>query len=83
MAQIDIGKLTFNHLGDYASGTAYVKNDVVYYNGSAYIAKQSTTGNVPSRTTYWNLFFLKGTDKFGITTQGDVLYHADSSLARL
>ena len=56
MAQIDIGKLTFNHLGDYASGTAYVKNDVVYYNGSAYIAKQSTTNNVPTNGTYWSNF---------------------------
>ena len=43
MAQIDIGKLTFTHKGDYAGGTAYVANDVVYYNGSAYIAKTSTT----------------------------------------
>ena len=32
---IDIGKLTFTHKGDYAGGTAYVANDVVYYNGSA------------------------------------------------
>jgi len=56
MATIDIGKLTFTHKGDYASGTAYVLNDVVYYNGSAYIAKQSTTGNVPTNTTYWSTF---------------------------
>ena len=49
MAQIDIGKLTFNHLGDYASGTAYVKNDVVYYNGSAYIAKQSISLKSPTK----------------------------------
>ncbi|BCV03943.1 MAG: hypothetical protein CM15mV76_270 [uncultured marine virus] len=34
MATIDIGKLTFTHKGDYAGGTAYVANDVVYYNGS-------------------------------------------------
>ena len=33
MATIDIGKLTFTHKGDYAGGTAYVANDVVYYNG--------------------------------------------------
>ena len=39
MAQIDIGKLAFTHKGDYAGSTAYVANDVVYYNGSAYIAK--------------------------------------------
>ena len=56
MATIDIGKLTFTHKGDYSSSTAYVLNDVVYYNGSAYIAKQSTTGNVPTNATYWNTF---------------------------
>ena len=56
MATIDVGKLSFTHKGDYASGTAYVLNDVVYYNGSAYIAKQSTTGNVPTNGTYWSNF---------------------------
>ena len=56
MAQIDIGKLTFTHKGDYAGGTAYVANDVVYYNGSAYIAKTSTTGNLPTSTAHWNTF---------------------------
>ena len=56
MATIDIGKLTFTHKGDYASGTAYVLNDVVYYNGSAYIAKQSTTGNAPTSATHWATF---------------------------
>ena len=56
MATIDIGKLTFTHKGDYAGGTAYVANDVVYYNGSAYIAKTSTTGNLPTSTAHWNSF---------------------------
>ena len=58
MATINIGNLAFTHKGDYASGTAYVKNDVVYYstNGNAYIAKQATTGNVPTNATYWNQF---------------------------
>tara|TARA_R100000654_G_scaffold57789_1_gene84386 strand:- start:51 stop:821 length:771 start_codon:yes stop_codon:yes gene_type:complete len=58
MATINIGNLAFTHKGDYASGTAYVKNDVVYYstNGNAYIAKQSTTGNAPTNATYWNQF---------------------------
>ena len=31
-------------------------NDVVYYNGSAYIAKTSTTGNLPTSTAHWNQF---------------------------
>lgn len=56
MATIDIGKLTFTHKGDYAGGTAYVANDVVYYNGSAYVAKTSTTGNLPTSTAHWNNF---------------------------
>tara|TARA_R100000655_G_scaffold28123_4_gene57182 strand:+ start:1927 stop:2757 length:831 start_codon:yes stop_codon:yes gene_type:complete len=58
MATINIGNLAFTHKGDYASGTAYVKNDVVYYstNGNAYIAKQATQGNVPTNGTYWNQF---------------------------
>ena len=56
MATIDIGKLTFTQKGDYAGGTAYVANDVVYYNGSAYIAKTSTTGNLPTSTAHWNTF---------------------------
>ena len=56
MATIDIGKLAFTHKGDYAGGTAYVANDVVYYNGSAYIAKTSTTGNLPTSTAHWDVF---------------------------
>jgi hypothetical protein len=56
MATIDIGKLSFTHKGDYDGSTAYVLNDVVYYNGSAYIAKTSTTGNLPTSTAHWNQF---------------------------
>ena len=58
MATVNIGNLAFTHKGDYASGTAYVKNDVVYYstNGNAYIAKQATQGNAPTNATYWNQF---------------------------
>jgi hypothetical protein len=58
MATINIGNLAFTHKGDYDGSTAYAKNDVVYYstNGNAYIAKQATTGNVPTNATYWNQF---------------------------
>ena len=54
MATVNIGNLTFTHKGDYASGTTYAKNDVVYYstNGNAYIAKQATTGNAPTSTAH-------------------------------
>ena len=58
MATVNIGNLTFTHKGDYASGTTYAKNDVVYYstNGNAYIAKQATQGNAPTSTAHWNVF---------------------------
>lgn len=58
MATVNIGSLSFTHKGDYASGTAYAKNDVVYYstNGNAYIAKQATTGNAPTSTAHWGVF---------------------------
>ena len=58
MATVNIGNLSFTHKGDYASGTTYAKNDVVYYstNGNAYIAKQATTGNAPTSTAHWDVF---------------------------
>ena len=58
MATVNIGNLTFTQKGDYASGTTYAKNDVVYYstNGNAYIAKQATQGNAPTSTAHWDVF---------------------------
>ncbi len=57
MATIDIGKLAIGpHKGDYNNSTSYVANEIVYYNGSAYIAKQSTTGNLPTDTNNWNVY---------------------------
>lgn len=39
----------------YAASTAYVAGDVVYYasTGHCYVAKQASTGNLPTNTTYW------------------------------
>ena len=46
----------------YVAATAYLKDDVVNYNGSSYIAKVDTTGNAPTNTLYWGLLASKGTD---------------------
>jgi Collagen triple helix repeat (20 copies) len=51
--------------GAYASGTTYNVDDAVSYNGSSYICIASTTGNLPTNTTYWNLLAAKGTDGGG------------------
>lgn len=58
----------------YVAATAYLKDDVVNYNGSSYIAKVDTTGNAPTNTLYWGLLASKGTDGVDGTngTNGDV-----------
>ena len=38
----------------YNSVTTYAYNDFVNYNGVIYVAKQTTTGNAPTNTTYWS-----------------------------
>lgn len=37
----------------YDPTTAYAKNDLCIYNNVLYKAKQATTGNLPTNTTYW------------------------------
>ncbi len=55
MATIDIGKIKPVFKGTYDGSTAYVLDDIVYYLGSSYVAKTSTTGNLPTDTTKWNI----------------------------
>ena len=55
MATIYIGKIKPVFKGTYDNSTAYVLDDIVYYNGSSYVAKTSTTGNLPTDTTKWNI----------------------------
>ena len=39
----------------YVNGTSYATGDYVQYNNKLYEAKQATTGNLPTNTTYWLL----------------------------
>ena len=55
MATIDIGKIKPVFKGTYDNSVSYVLDDIVYYNGSSYVAKTSTTGNLPTDTTKWNI----------------------------
>lgn len=41
------------NIPDYDAGTVYAVDDMVKYNGALYRATQSTTGNLPTNTTYW------------------------------
>jgi hypothetical protein len=54
MATVDLGKIKPLYKGAYASGTAYEQLDFVMYNGVLYVAKQNTTGNLPTNTLYFD-----------------------------
>lgn len=83
MATIDLGRIKFKWQGAWSSSTAYVVDDVVESGGNTYVCIAASTNNVPPNATYWELMAQKGTDTSVLTTQGDVLYHDGSSLARL
>lgn len=69
------GPVGVNWQGEYSGATAYLENDVVRDNGSAWIALQDTTGNAPpvfptTSNAYWELIAVKGLDGTGT---GDVV----------
>ena len=47
------GKVLMLFKGDYNASTTYQKLNVVYYNNRSYVCKQTSTGNAPTNTTYW------------------------------
>ena len=75
----------FQSKGDYAGATAYVKDDVVLYNNSSWIALQSTTGNAPpalpaTSNAYWLLIAAKGSgDVSGPATSLSPVKFADAT----
>ena len=57
---INAGRIAPLPKGTYNASTTYAKLDIVDYQGSSYIAKQETTGNAPTNTTYWQLMSAGG-----------------------
>ena len=49
------GRVLMIPKGDYDATETYTMLDVVSYQGKSYVAKQTTTGNAPTDTTYWQL----------------------------
>jgi hypothetical protein len=47
-------------VGEYNNTTTYAVGESVSYNGSSYVAFVSTTGNIPTNTSYWQLLASKG-----------------------
>ena len=83
MATVNLGAIKFNWKGAYDNTTAYVVDDVVSSGGNSYVCILASTGNAVTNATYWELMAQKGTDTSVATTQGDVIYHNGTSLARL
>ena len=54
MATIDIGKIKPVFKGAYNNSTAYVLDDIVYYNGSSY-CKAINDRKCTTNGTYWNV----------------------------
>ena len=53
--EVDYFNSTTFAVDPYNSATTYVYNDFVLYGGVIYVAKATTTGNVPTNTTYWSI----------------------------
>jgi hypothetical protein len=52
--------VNLNPRGEYDNATAYATGDSVSYQGSSYVALGSTTGNLPTNTSFWQLLAEKG-----------------------
>ena len=61
---INAGRVRFVSRGTYNNSTQYYLFDLVDYNGSSYIAKENSLGNLPTNTQYWQLIAAKG-DTYG------------------
>ena len=67
----DAGRIGFLIKGDYVATDTYEFLDVVYYNGSSYVAKKTTIGNAPAEDNeYWHIF-AKGSLSPVIGVKGD------------
>ena len=51
----------FVWMGNWSNLTSYAIDDVVYYDGSSYIAIASNTNQLPTNTMFWSLVANKGT----------------------
>ena len=55
-----LGRVLIVMKGEYNNTEEYEKLDVVTYDGSSYIAKKDTVGNLPTNTEFWDLLAKKG-----------------------
>lgn len=56
----NLGRVLPVFRGTYNSTTQYLPLDIVYYNGSSYVAKQNALNILPTNIVYWQIVALKG-----------------------
>lgn len=62
-----LGIVGMSYKNDYSASVEYKRGNVVVYDGSSYVAKKTTRGNLPTNTEYFQLIArkpIKGTDYF-------------------
>jgi len=62
---------TFRWMGAYDATTVYAVNDVVYYNGSSYVAIANAVGNTPTDTSKWEKMASAGAEGGAIGSMED------------
>jgi len=77
----NLGRIIPLFKGTYNSGTTYSFLDVVEYNGSSYVAKQQTSGNLPTNTTYWTVVAKAGSwSTFTAAEKAELLAQIETDL---
>jgi len=66
----DAGKIAFTPKGDYSSAVTYEYLDTVVYNGNAYAALKTTTGNVPEDGSKYWILLARGGTSVSVATEG-------------
>ena len=86
MAELDLGKIKFTWQGTWTGSSSYEKDDIVYRDGSAWIAINNSTNVQPStaNNAYWEKI-AQGSDLGSIPSlaQGDLVYFDGSEFQRL
>ena len=68
---------TFRWMGAYNASTVYATNDVVYFNGSSYVAIANAVGNTPTDTSKWEKMASAGAEGGAIGSMEDTNVSVD------
>ena len=68
---------TFRWMGAYNASTVYATNDVVYFNGSSYVAIANALGNTPTDTSKWEKMASAGAEGGAIGSMEDTNVSVD------